>query len=386
MKKTILKVLSYVLVALVAAGTTLCCCLMMPQKGDDKLDELQRIIQNYFIGDADVGAMHDAAASAMVQALGDPWSFYMSADQHLGYQDTMANAYVGVGITVRVRTDGTGFDILSVTANGPAEAVGILGGDILTAIDGTSAAGMTADDARKLIRGEENTQVVLTVNRSGETLDFTVTRKHFQVPVATYHMLESNIGLITIENFDARCAQETLAAVEALRNQGATALIFDVRNNPGGYKSELVKVLDHLLPEGKLFQSEDYRGQTSIDYSDSAFLDMPMAVLINGESYSAAEFFAAALNDYDAAIVVGEKTSGKGYFQTTFELSDGSAVNLSIGKYYTPKGVSLAGVGLMPEIEQIVDEETAYLISIDALDPAKDPQIIAAVNALKSTN
>lgn len=386
MKKTIFKVLSYVLVALIAAGTTLFGCLMMPRQADDKLDELQAIIQYYFIGDVDKDAMQDAAASAMVQALGDRWSFYMSADQHLGYQDTMSNTYVGVGITVRVRQDSTGFDILSVTKNGPAESAGIQGGDVLTAINGTSTAGLSADDARKLIRGEENTQVELTLTRNGETLTFTVTRKKFQVPVATHKMLEGQIGLITIENFDDRCASETIAAIEALRNDGATALIFDVRNNPGGYKHELVKVLDYLLPEGKLFQSEDYRGEKSVDYSDASCLDMPMAVLINGNSYSAAEFFAAALDEYDAAVLVGEKTTGKGYFQSTFQLSDGSAVNLSIGKYYTPKGVSLAGVGLTPEVEQIVDEETAYLISADALDPEEDPQVIAAVNALKSAN
>jgi carboxyl-terminal processing protease len=253
-------------------------------------------------------------------------------------------------------------------------------------VDGTSLAGKTSEDARLLIRGEENTQVVLTVDRNGQTLEFTVTRRSFQVPVAVGKMLEDKIGLVTIENFDSRCAQETIAAIESLRQQGATALIFDVRNNPGGYKHEMVQVLDYLLPAGELFRSEDYRGQTSVDYSNEAFLDMPMAVLINGNSYSAAEFFAAALDEYDAAIVVGEKTTGKGYFQSTFQLSDGSAVNLSVGKYFTPKGVSLAGVGLQPQVEQLVDEHTAYLIAVDALDPMEDPQILAAVNALKSAN
>ena len=204
--------------------------------------------------------------------------------------------------------------------------------------------------------------------------------------MATGQMLDGNIGLITIENFDARCADETIAAVESLRKQGAVALIFDVRNNPGGYKHELVKVLDHLLPEGVIFKSEDYLGNTSEDRSDASFVDLPMAVLVNGSSYSAAEFFAAALNDYDAAVVVGQKTFGKGYFQTTFELSDGSAVNLSIGKYYTPNGISLAGVGLTPDEEVAVDDLTAYYIAVDALEPEEDPQIMAAVNALKSAN
>jgi carboxyl-terminal processing protease len=387
MKNTIQKVLSYVLVAAIASGTTLLCCFFdMRNDQPSKLQELQAIVEYYFIGEADTYAMEEAAASAMIEALKDRWSFYMSAEEYLGYQDTMANSYVGVGVTVQVRKDGTGLDVISVSANGPAESAGILSGDVLIAVDGTSLAGKTSEDARLLIRGEENTQVVLTVDRNGQTLEFTVTRRSFQVPVAVGKMLEDKIGLVTIENFDSRCAQETIAAIESLRQQGATALIFDVRNNPGGYKHEMVQVLDYLLPAGELFRSEDYRGQTSVDYSNEAFLDMPMAVLINGNSYSAAEFFAAALDEYDAAIVVGEKTTGKGYFQSTFQLSDGSAVNLSIGKYFTPKGVSLAGVGLQPQVEQLVDEHTAYLIAVDALDPMEDPQILAAVNALKSTN
>ena len=387
MKNTIQKVLSYVLVAAIASGTTLLCCFFdMRNDQPSKLQELQAIVEYYFIGEADTYAMEEAAASAMIEALKDRWSFYMSAEEYLGYQDTMANSYVGVGVTVQVRKDGTGLDVISVSANGPAESAGILSGDVLIAVDGTSLAGKTSEDARLLIRGEENTQVVLTVDRNGQTLEFTVTRRSFQVPVAVGKMLEDKIGLVTIENFDSRCAQETIAAIESLRQQGATALIFDVRNNPGGYKHEMVQVLDYLLPAGELFRSEDYRGQTSVDYSNEAFLDMPMAVLINGNSYSAAEFFAAALDEYDAAIVVGEKTTGKGYFQSTFQLSDGSAVNLSIGKYFTPKGVSLAGVGLQPQVEPLVDEHTAYLIAVDALDPMEDPQILAAVNALKSTN
>lgn len=387
MKNTIQKVLSYVLVAAIASGTTLLCCFFdMRNDQPSKLQELQAIVEYYFIGEADTYAMEEAAASAMIEALKDRWSFYMSAEEYLGYQDTMANSYVGVGVTVQVRKDGTGLDVISVSANGPAESAGILSGDVLIAVDGTSLAGKTSEDARLLIRGEENTQVVLTVDRNGQTLEFTVTRRSFQVPVAVGKMLENKIDLVTIENFDSRCAQETIAAIESLRQQGATALIFDVRNNPGGYKHEMVQVLDYLLPAGELFRSEDYRGQTSVDYSNEAFLDMPMAVLINGNSYSAAEFFAAALDEYDAAIVVGEKTTGKGYFQSTFQLSDGSAVNLSVGKYFTPKGVSLAGVGLQPQVEQLVDEHTAYLIAVDALDPMEDPQILAAVNALKSTN
>ena len=156
-----------------------------------------------------------------------------------------------------------------------------------------------------------------------------------------------------------------------------------MRNNPGGYKYEMVKVLDYLLPEGVVFRSEDYTGATSEDKSNATCLEIPMAVLVNEESYSAAEFFAAALAEYDWAEVVGMKTCGKGYFQNTYSLSDGSAVGLSVGKYYTPKGISLAETGgLTPDVTVEVDEETAYAIYLGTLPVAEGPQLQKAIQIL----
>jgi carboxyl-terminal processing protease len=243
---------------------------------------------------------------------------------------------------------------------------------------------MSTAGARDLVRGKEGTQVALGIRRGDEMLELAVTRKTVQTPVTEALMLDDNIGLVIIYNFDDRCTEETIAAIEDLLEQGAEALILDVRGNPGGYKRELVKLLDYLLPEGPLFRSEDYRGKVFVDESDADCLEIPMAVLVNGDTYSAAEFFAAALDEYDAAIVVGEQTTGKGYFQSTFELDDGSAVGISIGKYTTPNGVSLADVGITPEIYVEMDEETAYLLYAGILDPADDPQIQAAAKALKA--
>ena len=160
-------------------------------------------------------------------------------------------------------------------------------------------------------------------------------------------------------------------------------LIIDVRNNPGGYAHELVDVLDYLLPEGPLFRTVDYAGKEEVENSDASCVPVPMAVLINGESYSAAEFLAAAMSEYGAAVTVGEQTCGKGYFQMTYQLPDGSAVGLSVGKYFTPNGVSLAGVGITPDVMVPVDEEIFAAIYADALEPEDDPQIQAAVEALK---
>lgn len=382
--KNVRIILSYVLVAVLASVITMSVFGGTTENAYNKLDELADLIEIYFIEETDRAAMEDAAAAAMVESLGDRWSYYMTAQDYLAYQEQMENAYVGIGITITLAEDGSGLEVIKVNEGGPAEEAGMLVGDVIVGIEGQPTADMTTNDARDLVRGQEGTQVVLSVRRGGETLELSVTRKTVQTPVAQARMLDSGIGLVTIYNFDDRCAQETIAAIEELLEQNATALIFDVRGNPGGYKHELVEILDYLLPEGPLFRSEDYRGKVVVDESDAKCLEIPMAVLVNGDSYSAAEFFAAALDEYDAAIVVGEKTSGKGYYQSSFELSDGSAVGLSIGKYTTPNGVSLADVGITPEVYVEVDEETAYKIYAETLDPEEDPQIQAAVAALKA--
>lgn len=383
MKKTIVKILSYVLVAFVAAGTTAVCFMASRIANTGKLTELESLLSQCYIGDVDHDKLEDAAASAMVWALGDEWSYYMTAAEYESYKEAMSNSFVGVGITVSPREDNQGLDIISVTKDSPAMEAGVMVGDRLIGVNDSSVLGMDSNAIAGLIRGEEGTEVKLTVDREGKSLSFTMERRKIESEVATAKMLEDNVGLVTIENFDGRCADETITAIEDLLEQGAESLIFDVRNNPGGYKHELVEVLDYLLPEGEIFRSEDYMGNTETDYSDASCLDIPMVVLVNLESYSAAEFFAAALDYYDAATIVGEKTYGKGYFQTAFQLNDGSAVNLSIGKYYTPDGKSLAGVGLTPDVVVDVDEETEKAILLGTLEPKDDPQIQAAIEALK---
>ena len=379
--KLLQKILSYLLVAVLASGVTLF-LFGMDEEPYYKLVELETIIDHYFIDDMNKSAVEDAAADAMVAALNDRWSYYMNADAYQSYREKMANAYVGIGVSVTQREDGY-IDIVKVEENGPAAEAGVLVGDMVIAVDDRDVSSLTIDEVKKLVRGEEGTKVNLTLKRSGETITAEAVRKAIQNIVAKGIMLEDNIGLVTIKNFDSRCAEETLAAIEQLLRQGAKGLIFDVRFNPGGYKDELVKILDYLLPEGVLFRSLDYQGIESTEESDAQCLDIPMAVLINENSYSAAEFFAAALSEYGVAKLVGEPTTGKGHFQSTFQLSDGSAVVISIGKYRTPKGVSLTDVGLTPDVTVEVDDETFAKIYYATLLPEEDPQIQAAIKALQ---
>ena len=354
--------------------------------GVSKLDQLETIIDERFIEDVDMTALEDAAADAMVTATGDRWSYYIPASQYASYVEQMQNAYVGIGVTIQPSEEPAGLEVVQVTAGGPAEAAGIQVFDVIVEAEGQNSSEIGMEETRNIIRGEAGTQVQLTINRQGETLEFTVTREKIDVPVATYEVLDSGYGLITISNFDSKCAHETIAAIEELMEQNVKGIVFDVRFNPGGYKHELVEVLDYILPEGPLFRSETYDGKTETDTSDAGHIEIPMAVLVNGDSYSAAEFFAAALQEYDYAIVVGEKTCGKGYFQNTITLSDGSAVALSVGKYFTPNCVSLAGVGITPDVTVEVDEDTYAAIYGRALELSEDPQLQAAISALNSAD
>ena len=349
----------------------------------DKLQEVQDLIDEKYIGEADPTDLEDAAAAAMVLATQDRWSYYIPAADVQAHKEAMANAYVGVGITILVDQKEDGFYIQQVNPGGPAHEAGLLPGDILMTIGGKPVKGMESDEARDLIRGKVHSTVDVTVLRGEETIPFTLERRNIEVAVATGKMVTENIGLVTILNFDDRCAEETIGAIKSLQDQGAEKLIFDVRFNPGGYAHELVKLLDFLLPEGDLFTTVDYRGKKQVDRSDKNFLDLPMMVLVNGDSYSAAEFFAAALREYGAAQIVGEKTSGKGRFQQTHYLQDGSAVNLSVGKYFTPNGENLEGVGLTPDVEVTVDQETAGKIVSQLIEPEDDPQLQAAIRALE---
>ena len=347
-----------------------------------KAAEVQEIIETYFIDDYDEDTLADGAASGMVDATGDEWSYYLSADEVAAYEESMANAYVGVGITITEDAEAGGMRVEEVAAGGPAEEAGIRVGDLLLAVEGEDVLTLGIVGTRNLVRGEEGTHVNMHFSRNGTEYDVSVERRSIETPVVTGELLDGSIGYVKIDNFDERSAAETIAFVKDLIGQGAEALLFDVRFNPGGYADELVKVLDYLLPEGDLFRSVDYAGCEEVDTSDASCVELPMAVLVNEDSYSAAEFFAAALQEYEWATIVGSQTYGKGNFQTAFYLSDGSMVNLSIGKYYTPGGKSLSETGVTPDVVVDLDDEQYALLYYNALEQAEDPQFQAAIDTL----
>lgn len=350
-----------------------------------KLEEVVGLLDKVYIDGYDTDKLGDYLAEAAVAATGDRWSYYISAEDYAAYVESNENAYVGIGVTIKHENDDDpGFTIASVTRNSPAEEAGLKIGDMVVAVEGEAVDPEDMSAAQKKVRGEAGTDVTITILRDGERLDVTITRNVIETEVVVYELLDTNDGYIKINNFDAHSARDTIDAIDDLVGQGARSLIFDLRFNPGGRKDELVQVLDYLLPEGPLFRSVDYLGNEEVDTSDASCLEMPMAVLINGDSYSAAEFFAAALQEYDWATVVGTQTCGKANYQQTFLLSDGSAVAVSTGHYQTPNGVTLADVGVTPDITVEVDDETYAALYYEQVEKADDAQLQAAISALNA--
>lgn len=380
MKKKVLIVLSYVLVAALACGATL--FFVSASTDYNKLEDLENLILTSFAGDADKTKIEDAAADAMVNAMGDRWSYYIPAAELPSFLDNSENAYVGIGVTVQATDDNSGLMVIAVQPGGPAEEAGVQVGDVIIQVDGESAQDRTVTEISAMIKGEEGTVVSITVLRSGEGITMTVTRKRMETTVASSKLLNEHVGLVTIQNFDERCADETIAAIKALLNQGADMLLFDVRNNPGGYVDELTKVLDYLLPEGNLIRTVGTDGSDETVTSDADCVKVPMAVLVNENTYSAAELFAVDLSEYGVARIFGQKTSGKGFFQQVFQFSDGSAAGISVGRYYTSQGNNLEGIGLTPDEEIKLDDESEVLLYNGMLEPENDAQLQAAMSYL----
>ena len=380
MKKKVLIVLSYVLVAALACGATL--FFVSASTDYNKLEDLENLILTSFAGDADKTKIEDAAADAMVNAMGDRWSYDIPAAVLPSFLENSENAYVGIGVTVQATDDNSGLMVIAVQPGGPAEEAGVQVGDVIIQVDGESAQDRTVSEISAMIKGEEGTVVSITVLRSGEGITMSMTRKRMETTVASSKLLNEHVGLVTIQNFDERCADETIAAIKALLNQGADMLLFDVRNNPGGYVDELTKVLDYLLPEGDLIRTVGTDGSDETVTSDASCVKVPMAVLINENTYSAAELFAADLSEYGAAKLFGQQTSGKGFYQYVFQFADGSAAGISVGRYYTGHGASLEGIGLTPDETVKLDDESEALFYNGMLEPENDAQLQAALSYL----
>jgi len=309
--------------------------------------EIKDIVDEKFIDVVDRGTMGDSAAAAMVAGLGDKWSYYMSADEYKTYQLYSSDEYSDIGLSIMKDASG-GYQVISVNPGSPAAWAGLVPGMIITDVDGEDVTAFDADYVRQLIRGKLNTVFTLGINGGQSTI--TVDCTGYYVSPVSYRMEKTEAGYIKIENFEAGSGQDAINAIEDLLSQKAVALCIDVRGNPGGLKNEIASLLDYLLPKGMLFSEVDKEGNRNVVESDGMCVQIPIVVLLNTETYSEAELFAAVLQEYNWALLMGEPTSGRTRTQSTVELADGSAIRLSTKTYLTPNGTDIsANGGVVPD-------------------------------------
>lgn len=339
--------------------------------------EVQNAVTKNYIGEYKASDLKNAAANAMIDSLGDRWSYYMTADEYKSYKLHSANQYEGIGVTIDKDEETGGFRIRSVMDNTPASSAKLQEGQIIIAVDDEDVTDLTVDGIRELISSKIDSKINLVVLDDGDKVTYKLDCSVIYSNPVSYELTNELVGYIRIANFDAGSGDATISAIDNLVTQGATSLIFDVRDNPGGMLSELIKVMDYVLPSGEIFVSVDSSGKETVKKSDNVCLQMVMSVLVNENSFSAAEYFAAALQEYEWATVVGAPTTGKARSQTTIELSDGSAVHISNHKYLTPKRVDLSdSKGINPDV----------VVNDSAMDPdgllRSDKAVQAAIDAM----
>ncbi len=354
-----------------------------------KMSEINAIVDKYYINPEgetviDHENMEDVALFMYIRALGDRYSYYTNAEGTARQNEETAGHFTGIGVTATATEDDI-IEIIEVYDGSPAEAAGLLTGDLIVGVDGTSVYEVGYQNGVDLVLGEADTDVVLDVLRGDEELTFTITRKTIDLDAVTYRMLEDNIGYIRIRSFNDVTYDGFMEALDELQAQtngsGLSGIIFDLRNNTGGGLQSIVSVLDEILPEGQIVKLVDKAGNEKIYSSDADEIDLPMAVLVNESTASASELFAGSLRDYGKAKLVGTTTYGKGCAISTFPLSDGSVISIVTEMYYTASGANFEGVGIEPDVVvELSDEQRRHIF---ALDENEDPQLRSALDILK---
>ena len=303
--------------------------------------EIKNVVDKEFIDEVDRSAMGDAAAAAMISGLGDKWSYYMSPNEYKAFQLSSTGEYAGIGVAI-LKEEGGGFEVISVNMDSPAALAGLTAGMVITSVDGIDLRDKTLDQARTLIRSRLNTKFTLGLSR-GDPIEVDCSGVYQS---SVHCRLEKTMaGYVQILNFEAGTAQDAIDGIEELLNQGASALVVDLRGNPGGLATEVADFLNYLLPSGTLFIQRDKDGHEDVTTSDGMCIQLPMAVLINGDTYAEAEVCAAVIKEYQWATILGEPTTGKTRTQETIALSDGSAIRLSTGTYLTGSRLDISAAG-----------------------------------------
>ena len=348
-----------------------------------KLEEIQALMETYYLEEIDTEQVEDYLYKGAVAGLGDIYAAYYTEEEYQSLIDSTNGSYYGIGVEISQNMSTGIITISRIFEGSPAEEAGLLPGDVLYKIAGQEVTGEDLNKVVSLIKGEEYTTVSVEVARDGQSgyLEFEVERRTIEVPTVESEMLEDNIGYIAITSFDDVTTEQFMTALDTLESQGMEALIVDLRNNGGGLVSSVCAILDRLLPEGLIVYTEDKYGNREEEFSDAEnYFDKPIAVLVNGNSASASEIFAGAIKDYGIGTLVGTTTYGKGIVQKIYPLSDGTAVKLTVSKYYTPNGNNIHGTGIEPDVTVELDEDLMYEVEVPK---EEDNQLQAAIEALQ---
>lgn len=352
-----------------------------------KLEQIQDIIDKKYLFEEKIDTSEEEAGiyQGFLSGLNDPYAVYYTPDELTSFLDETNGSYCGIGALVSQNVQTGVSTIVRVFEGSPAEEAGILPGDALYKVDGTEVVGMDLSLlVNNYVKGEEGSQLTITVYRenSGEYKDITLTRRPIDVQTVSGKMLDEEIGYISVAEFERVTADQFKSKIEELQGKGMKRLIIDLRNNPGGEVTTVVSMADYILKDGgRILTVANKKGtEETYDAEDGHSLEIPMVVLVNGNSASASEVFTGAMKDYGVATIVGTKTFGKGIVQTLMPLSDGSAIKLTTDHYYTPNGNDIHGKGIEPDLEVELDEEAAQEVVIPE---EKDNQLQKAVEVVK---
>lgn len=319
----------------------------------EKINAIEEYVKKYYYytDEIEIQDLIDDAIKGYVVGLGDKYAAYYTADEFKQITSEKSGTYCGIGVAVQMDTTTNMIIAINPYEDAPGYKAGIRKGDYIVGVDGMDITGMTLDEVVDMMRGEEGTDVVVTVYRNGDTFDFTVTREKIETHTVSLEMLDGDIAYVSITSFDANTDEQFIELVDSAIEDGAKAFIFDVRSNGGGYLETVINMLDRILPEGAIVYTEDKYGNREEQTSDDTCIDLPMCVLVNEYSASASEIFAGAIQDYELGAIIGKNTYGKGIVQNTFVLPDGSAIKFTISAYLTPNGRNIHGEGIKPDID-----------------------------------
>ncbi len=349
-----------------------------------KLKFLEQCVDSYFLFDTpDAQSYQDELYKGFMNALDDPYSCYYTADEYKSMMESTSGSYEGIGVVVSQNVQTKVITVVRPFEGCPGAEAGMLPGDILVEVAGNDVSDTDVSTVVSWIKGEGGTTVDIRVYRESENeyYDFTVERRKIEVPTVAYEMLDDNIGYVQVTEFDEVTSDQFIAAVDDLKTQGMEGMVVDIRDNPGGLLSCVVEMLDYMLPEGTLVYTEDKNGEGETYTSDAEhYFDLPLAVLVNGNSASASEIFSGAIQDYKAGTIIGTQTFGKGIVQSILPFNDGSAIKITVSRYFTPNGVCIHGTGITPDVEVELDEELKTKLTIEK---DEDNQLQTAIENVK---